>query len=213
MRTEDLVAALAADAQPIDRAREGRRFSTSLALGPVLAIVLMLLLFGPRPDLAAAALLPMFWLKLAVPALMLAAGWLLLRRLGHPGMRLGRSPAAALAPMAAVWGLALVVLWQAPATERVPLVMGQTWLQCPSAIALLSIPAFVLALRALKGLAPTRLRLAGAAAGLFAGAAGALGYAFHCPELAPPFLAVWYVAGMLLPAAVGAMLGPRLLRW
>jgi hypothetical protein len=31
--------------------------------------------------------------------------------------------------------------------------------------------------------------------------------------MSPAFWSVWYVIGMLLPAAVGAWLGPRLLRW
>ena len=65
----------------------------------------------------------------------------------------------------------------------------------------------------MKGLAPTRLALAGAAAGLLAGAIGALVYALHCPEMEAPFLGVWYVAGMLIPAAAGALLGPIVLRW
>jgi hypothetical protein len=28
-----------------------------------------------------------------------------------------------------------------------------------------------------------------------------------------PFLAIWYLLGMLIPTALGALLGPRLLRW
>jgi hypothetical protein len=28
-----------------------------------------------------------------------------------------------------------------------------------------------------------------------------------------PFIGVWYLLGMLIPSAVGALLGPRLLRW
>ena len=68
-------------------------------------------------------------------------------------------------------------------------------------------------LRALRELAPTRLRLAGAAAGALAGGAGAAVYALHCPEFGAPFLAVWYVLGMALPVAAGAWLGPRVLRW
>ncbi|HPA91994.1 MAG TPA: NrsF family protein [Quisquiliibacterium sp.] len=35
----------------------------------------------------------------------------------------------------------------------------------------------------------------------------------HCPEMAAPFLAVWYVGGVLAVAALGALLGPRVLRW
>jgi hypothetical protein len=38
-------------------------------------------------------------------------------------------------------------------------------------------------------------------------------YALHCPELAAPFIAIWYVIGMAAPVVLGAALGPRLLRW
>jgi hypothetical protein len=65
----------------------------------------------------------------------------------------------------------------------------------------------------MKGFAPTRLRLAGAAAGLAAGATGAAVYSLHCPELAAPFLGTWYVIGVLIPTAAGALIGPRVLRW
>lgn len=65
----------------------------------------------------------------------------------------------------------------------------------------------------MRGLAPTRLALAGAASGLLAGALGALVYALHCTEIAAPFLGIWYVIGMLIPTAIGALLGPRMLRW
>ena len=78
---------------------------------------------------------------------------------------------------------------------------------------MLSVPVFVAVVWAMQGLAPTRLRLAGAAAGLVSGSLGALVYALHCPELAAPFLGPWYLLGVLIPAGVGALLGPRLLRW
>ena len=66
---------------------------------------------------------------------------------------------------------------------------------------------------AMKGLAPTRLVLAGAAAGLLSGAGGALVYALYCIEMAAPFIGIWYLLGMLIPAVAGALIGPRLLRW
>jgi hypothetical protein len=34
-----------------------------------------------------------------------------------------------------------------------------------------------------------------------------------CAELALPFVAAWYTLGVLMTAALGAALGPRLLRW
>ena len=65
----------------------------------------------------------------------------------------------------------------------------------------------------MKGLAPTRLSLAGAAAGLLAGGVGAAIYALHCDEMGAPFLALWYVLGMLMPATLGALIGRHVLRW
>lgn len=93
------------------------------------------------------------------------------------------------------------------------MVLGNTWRTCPINIAVLSIPAFVTVFWAMRGLAPTRLRLAGAASGLLAGSLATLIYSLHCPEMSVAFWAVWYVLGMLVPTVIGALLGPRLLRW
>jgi hypothetical protein len=46
-----------------------------------------------------------------------------------------------------------------------------------------------------------------------AGSLGALGYALSCTELSPAFVAVWYSLGIASTGALGAALGPRMLRW
>jgi hypothetical protein len=74
-------------------------------------------------------------------------------------------------------------------------------------------PALAAALWAVRGLAPTRPRAAGFAAGLLAGSVGACGYALSCPEVSPAFVAVWYTLGIALTGALGAALGTRVLRW
>ena len=177
------------------------------------SFVLMAAILGVQPDLAAEARQPMFWAKAAFALGLAAAAFAATHRLARPGVRLGAVPAALVAPLAAMWILAAVVLVRAAPGERAGLFFGQTWLSCPFNITLLAAPVFVAALWALRGFAPTRLGLAGAAAGLAAGAAGAAVYTLHCPELAAPFLGVWYVLGMLIPAALGALIGPRVLRW
>ena len=78
---------------------------------------------------------------------------------------------------------------------------------------MVSLPALAAALWALRGLAPTRLRTAGFASGVLAGSVGAFGYALSCPEASMSFVAVWYSLGILLTGALGAALGPRVLRW
>jgi hypothetical protein len=54
---------------------------------------------------------------------------------------------------------------------------------------------------------------AGFAAGLLAGGAGAWVYAFHCTESGLPFITLWYSAGILATALLGAVIGRWLLRW
>jgi hypothetical protein len=44
-------------------------------------------------------------------------------------------------------------------------------------------------------------------------AIGAAAYAFHCPDDSLPFIALWYGASIAFCAGIGAVLGPRVLRW
>ena len=75
------------------------------------------------------------------------------------------------------------------------------------------VPVFVTVFWALRKLAPTRLVLAGAGAGLLAGAAGASVYAFHCVEYTAPFILIWYTSGMAAAALIGAGTSRWALRW
>ncbi len=213
MKTDHLVLALAADLAPTHPRRAGQRFSAWLGAAAVLSFVAMLVTLGPRPDWRQALQLPMFWVKLGFPAATAAAACVVLRRLCYPGMRPGRAWLALGLPFAVMALLASAVLFQAPAPERWPLVLGAAGWLCPAAISALAVPALVLALRAAQGLAPTQLRLAGALAGLFAGGAAACAYALACPEMQAPYVAVWYALGMALPAVAGAALGRWALRW
>jgi hypothetical protein len=156
---------------------------------------------------------PVMWLKLGYPLLLLLLGAPVLRRLSVPGWHLGAWRWAALPLTAAVWALGLWVLWQAEATQRNMLWMGQTWGSCTLSIAAVSLPVWALLTLALRGLAPTRLRLAGALVGVLSGATGTLAYNLHCPEMAVPFVALWNTLAVALMAALGAWLGPRTLRW
>ena len=77
----------------------------------------------------------------------------------------------------------------------------------------MALPVLAALFVALRSLAPTRLRAAGAAAGALAGGIAAVAYALHCDEMTLPFVAVWYVLGMAIPALLGTLLAPRWLRW
>jgi hypothetical protein len=213
MKTDQLIAMLATQAGPVEARATQRRFTGALGWGLFAAVLGMALALGVREDIAQAALQPMFWVKLLFPATIAASALVAAARLARPGMRLGLLPMLPAAAIAALWLVAAVVLAAAAPAERSQLVYGETWRTCPVSITLLALPVLAASLWAIKGLAPTRLALAGASAGLLAGAAGATVYALHCPEMAAPFLAVWYVLGMAIPTVLGALLAPRLLRW
>jgi len=212
MNTEQLIAMLATQPQTAP-ASARRRFAIAIGLGALAAALLMAIFLGVRHDLADAARLPAFWGKVLFAACLAAGSLVAAARLSRPGVRLAWAPGALAVPVAAMWLVAAIALAHAAPDERVELMLGQTWRSCPGLIALLSAPVFVAVLWAMKGLAPTRLRLAGAAAGLLAGTTGALVYTLHCPELAAPFVGSWYLVGMLMPAAAGALVGPRVLGW
>jgi hypothetical protein len=90
---------------------------------------------------------------------------------------------------------------------------GQSWRICTIKVATLSLPIFTGLLIAFRSFAPTRLRLTGAVAGLAAGAGAATLYGLHCPEVSALFILIWYSLGMLAATAIGALTGPKLLRW
>jgi hypothetical protein len=213
MKTDEIILLLAADTAPVSASAVGQRFAIALSIGLPAAIVLMVITHGIRADLLQAAGELMFWMKLVFAGSLALGGLIASQRLGRPGMPLGGVWAALVAPVLALWLLAAMVLMNAAPTQRSYLVLGDTWNTCAFSIALLSLTQFVTTLWALKGLAPTRLALAGAGAGLLSGALSALLYALHCPESAAPFIGIWYVLGIAIPTLAGALLGPRLLRW
>jgi len=213
METRKLIDVLASDPPPVARGGFRRRLVIALAIGGLGAFVLMLAYLGLRPDLAAAARTPLFWVKLGFPLALLAIALVGTARLARPGVALGRAAAAPLLPIGLIWLLGAVMLFYLAPGERLAALFGATWKVCPINITVLSLPAFAAALWVMKGMAPTRLVAAGAFAGLLAGSLSAAVYCLHCPEMAPPFIGTWYLLGMLIPTGAGALLGPRLLRW
>ena len=213
MKTDDLVTMLANGVAPVPRHAASRRMTWAVAVGLPLSLVILFAEYGLRRDLVEVMFWPMFWFKLLFPACIAVAGFVMLQRLARPGVPVGSAWWAAVLPAVGVWLLATVVWLGAPADARMPMLMGQTWKTCALSICLIGLPVFVAAIVALRSLAPTRPALAGAAAGAMAGGIGGSVYALHCMELAAPFLAVWYVGGIVLAIAIGAVVGPRLLRW
>lgn len=213
MKTDELISLLAAGEGPVDRHAMARRFGVALLVGALAALLLTTVIYGVRSDLAEVARTPLFWAKLALPASLALLALRLSQRLARPGSKGGAAWAALSVPLLLVWlGAGLSLAGAAP-EARLELILGRTWRTCALNISLLCVPAFIAVFWAMRGLAPTHLRQAGAAGGLLAGATATIAYCLHCPEMEVPFWGVWYVLGMLVPTAVGALVGPRLLRW
>ena len=213
MRTDDLIETLARNVEPVHPRQGGLAFALALAVATPVALVLMLLLLGLNPQLRDYLGMPMFWVKFGFGLVLVPMALVLVLRLSRPGVRAGMVRLAPIAPVLLLWLLAVVALATAAAGERSVLIFGSSWTECPLNITILSIPTLVAALIALRTMAPTQLVAAGAASGLLAGGLGTAVYALHCPALAAPFLALWYVLGALIPVAIGALVGPRVLRW
>jgi len=213
MKTDEMVKMLASGAGAVPADAAERRYALAIGWGGLASALLMAVMLGVRPDIAQAAMLPMFWAKIAYAGTLASGGLVAAVRLSRPGAELDRVPGVLAAIVLAMWALGAFSLLRADQEQWPSLLLGETWRVCPFLIAVLSVPVSVAVLWAMKGLAPTRLRLAGGAAGLLGGACAALVYSLHCPEMGAPFIGLWYLLGMLIPAAAGALAGPRLLRW
>jgi len=209
----DLLGRLARDLKPVSRHAASTRLVAGLVPGFTVSLLLVELSLGYRPDIAAAAHTAMFWAKLAYT---LAIGGLALgavERLARPGTPILARALWLAAPVAA---MALLAAWQlasAPGPERLAMTMGVSAAVCWWRIVAFSVPPFAGLVWAVRGLAPTRLGLAGGMVGLAAGGFGAGAYALSCVESTGPFLAIWYSLGLAACAAAGGLLGRRALRW
>ncbi len=213
MQTSDLIEHLAADLRPTARHAIARRLAVSLAAGALIALALVLITLGPRSDLTTAVVSSPFWMKWGYTFAITAAALALCVRLARPDGAAGILPIILAVPFLLICVGALVQLGTAPQAQRVPLWLGNSAVQCPWNIVALSIPIFLAVLWALRQFAPTKLRLTGFAAGCLAGALAAVVYAVHCNESTMPFVVTWYSAGILIPALLGLVIGPRALRW
>jgi hypothetical protein len=213
MKTDALIDMLASSAGAIRPGHAARLYGIALVIGIGCTAALMATMLGPRHDVARAVVLPMFWVKLAFVASLAVLGIVGAWRVALPARSIGSISRAIAIVVAGLWMIAAVTLAQSAPQARPALVLGSTWTSCPWLIAGLSLPVFVALASAMKHMAPTHLRRAGAMVGFASGASAALVYAIHCPELGAPFLGIWYVAGIAIPVVIGTLLGDRLFRW
>lgn len=212
MNTDQLIEQLVKDLAPAPRRAVGKRLAIGMALGAVGTLLLTAWL-GFNPHLEVAIRHYAFWMKWAYSLSLGVCAIMATARLARPDSgKQGWLWIMAL-PVCSLAAISIFEMSRVPSAQWLAMWLGQSWSICSTIVFLLSLPIFGGLLWSFRSLAPTRLRAAGATAGLAAGAWAATFYCLHCPEVSAVFVLTWYTLGIAAAALVGALLGPRLMRW
>ncbi|MFZ0496294.1 MAG: NrsF family protein [Methylocella sp.] len=212
MKTGDLIRALAADSE-VHPMPPGRALALALVPGVAIALGLHFAVLGLRPHLLTLLGEPRLLFKVCLAFLLVALSGPLVLRLVRPGAGVRRAALMLAIVPALLLAADLAELLAVPAAEWGQRLVGANAIFCLKSIPFLSAAPLVAVLLALRQGAPEHPALAGAAAGLFAGAIGAACYATHCPDDSPLFVAAWYTLAIGFVVAIGTVAGRRLLRW
>nr|WP_295890309.1 DUF1109 domain-containing protein [uncultured Devosia sp.] len=211
--TDDLIVRLSTDLKPVRRMAMARLLIGATVLSTIVAIAAMNMWLGMRPDMDSAMATMNFWTKFTYTLSVALLGGVATLALARPDGRTRWPWYIALALLALLVIGAFYQLARAEPDDMMPLIVGGSSLVCPWRIVVLGLPILLGAILALRRLAPRNPTLAGFAAGIMAGGAGAWVYSFACAETGMMFLALWYTLGILIVGVIGAALGRFLLRW
>jgi hypothetical protein len=211
VKTDQLIDLLAKNVEPAERPHWARRMALTIVVGLIAAVLIVAIGIGVRPDIGVARMPVM--LKAMFSAAAAAALLPLAVQLMKPGRPLGWRIGAVLV-FVGVCALATIValMGEAP-EERMQAWMGGGFPWCVVVVPILAAPTAAGLLWLMRSFAPTRLTLAGAAIGALSGGVGAMAYAMYCPVDSVAFVTTWYVVAIALCAALGAVVGARILRW
>jgi hypothetical protein len=211
MKTDDLIAALAADSPTEPPPRTV--LAPALAFALVVAVLVVWVSLGFREDLLASLGDPVSVMRFVLTGLLGFLGLRLALVLARPeGRDLARLWPLAV-PVVAALGLLVWAYVATPAEGRQMALVGKTMTTCLVMIPLLSVLPVAAILTALHGGATTTPALAGFAAGLGGSGLAAMTYALHCTEDSPLFYVTWYGLAIAGVTVVSTLVGSRLLRW
>ncbi|WP_028166189.1 NrsF family protein [Bradyrhizobium elkanii] len=212
METDQLIRTIAADntqrAQPV-----GFVLMLALLAAAPISLLMFFTELGVRPDVMTAMHNPFFGLKFAVTLALAASAIAVSLHLSRPEASLRGFGWWLLVPAGLlVAGISgeMMMPQRAPMMTRL---VGNNSRACLISIPLLSLPLLAAALFGLRHGAPARPAAAGAIAGLLAAGLAATLYASHCADDSPLFVATWYTIGTTLVAAIGALIGSKVLRY
>lgn len=212
MPTQTLIQSLCDDLQPVQRGAVERQIGLACAFGAAISLFILIETLGIQPDLTDMGAIVPFTIKVGYALTLTTLGIDATMALSRPG---GAPKFPARTVLYALVALALLALTQLSGnpTHDGAMLLGGSWQYCSLRIAALSLPITLLMTLAVRAQAPVRLREAGAALGLTAGALAAAIYALSCGEASFGFILLWYSLGIAIATAIGAALGPRILRW
>jgi hypothetical protein len=212
METEQLIRTLAADS-----AHRARPVGFVLALALLAAVPVSVAMFlaglGVRPDIMTAMHNPFFELKFVVTLALAISAIVVSLHLSRPEASVKGWGWLLLIPAAI---LAAGIAGEMMMPQKVPMMtrlIGSNSRVCLTAIPLMSLPLLAGALIGLRHGAPTRPTVAGAIAGLLSAGLAATLYASHCADDSPLFVVTWYTIATALVAAVGALVGSKVLKF
>lgn len=213
MKTNQLIDMLSTNLEPVKSGQLKRTLGLTLVAGGAAAFCVMLATVGLRTEANGGLQLGFLFVKLLFTLTLIGVGTALLGKLIRPGQDSMNLYMVIFLAFLVIGVAGVVALIFRPTTAWGSMILGTEWWMCAFCIPGFAIVPFAGLIWALRRGAPTNLRRTGAIAGLVAGALGAVAYAFHCPDDSIPFIAFWYGAMVALCAAIGAILGRRLLRW
>lgn len=213
MKTDDLIEILSANVAPVDHRRIERNIRVAIAVGIIVALIIVIFALGPRADLTSVSIWVPALLKISATAVILVPASVYLVRLARPGGE-HRTPAILIVvPFIAVMALAALSLTFAPTSHWRGAILSDEWLECLISIPLIAVMPFAVITWVVRQMAPTDLARTGAVVGLISGCISAAGYAVHCNGDTVPFVVLWYGGTIAICTLVGWKLGPRLFRW
>lgn len=212
METDQLIRSLAADnahrARPV-----GFVLALSLLLAAPVSIAIFMTELGVRPDVMTAMRNPFFDLKFAVTLALAIPAIAISLHLSRPEASLRGWAWLLLIPIGLLVAGIMGEMMMPQQTSMMTRLIGNNAWNCLTSIPLMALPLLAAALLGLRHGAPTRPAVAGAIAGLLSAGLAATLYASHCTDDSPLFVATWYTIAAALVAAIGALAGPRVLRF
>lgn len=210
MKTEDLILALSADTLP--QKSVAQQLGRAMPVAILISIAAFFAFWGPRPDIWA-ALGSAAVLKTILPLGLVVLAAALALSLTHPGARHDIRSAALGLPVVLVLGVFGAALLHAGGTGLIAALSTPSLLTCLLSIPVLGLPVLAATFWALSSGAAMRPRLTGAVAGLIAGGLAASVYSLYCDKDMILFVVPAYFTAIASISAIGALLGPRLLKW